>query len=101
MRRGEPLLDSDDADLAIALAEQAEREARALRPLHLVSVPVGAALVLLGLAGGGPALTMGGVAGLAVSGLLVVTSSRRLRRFRHSLASTRELAGMTSAWWSG
>jgi hypothetical protein len=91
MRRGEPVRDRLDAELAIRAVAQLDHVRRALRPLHATYVPLLVAMVVIGLAGGWTGLAVIAGAGLAASALLAGIARQRRRRLQESVERTRAL----------
>ena len=91
LRRGEPVVDREDAELALGAVAQLERMDRAMRRLWLVHLPASLALILFGLSARTPVTAIMAALWLAVIAASEALNRWRRRRFQRSVELTRAL----------
>src|SRR5690348_3404628 len=94
LRRGEPIYDHEDAELALGAIAHAERTDRATRPLRWLHVPASLALMLFGLTVGRPVTAIIAAFWLATIALSEAVARWQRRRFQRSVERTRSASPM-------
>jgi LPXTG-motif cell wall-anchored protein len=91
MRKGQPVAEPEDADLALRAIAQIDHVRRAMRPLEWIGLGALVAILIDGIVSGDDGLLLIPAAGLALTLSLGALSWRRRRQLERSAAATRRL----------
>ena len=94
MKRGEPVLDREDAELALRADAQIDHVRGAIAPIALASQLLVVGFLVVGVVSGSVIFIIIGASGLGSGAVIDVLSRRQRRRSHTSAAATRRLHAM-------